>query len=185
VKIHKNNDILNNLLDKASGYEYIAEKIERTRMIDEIDLKILKILQKKARIPNVEVARQVGMAPSAVLERIRKLEKQGIIDGYEVRLNPLRFSRNLVAFISVTVDRQNEETLVGRMLTALPEVQEVHYVAGDDAFLIKVRVSDTDELGRFVRDKISSIDTVQATRTAIVLSTYKETARIPIGAVPT
>ena len=57
-------------------------------MIDETGLKILKILQEKARIPNVEVARQVNMAPSAVLERIRKLEKQGFIDGYEVRLNP-------------------------------------------------------------------------------------------------
>ena len=153
--------------------------------MDGIDLKILKILQKKARIPNVEVARQIGMAPSAVLERIRKLEKQGIIDGYEVRLNPFRFSRNLVAFITVTVDRPNEEIQVGRMLAAIPEVQEVHYVAGDDAFLIKVRVSDTEELGHFVRDKISTIDTVQATRTAIVLSTYKETARIPIDAVPT
>ena len=57
-------------------------------MIDEISLKIIKILQNKARIPNVEVAREVGMAPSAVLERIRKMEKQGFIDGYEVRLNP-------------------------------------------------------------------------------------------------
>ena len=60
-------------------------------MIDDISLKILKILQEKARIPNVEVARQVGMAPSAVLERIRKLEKQGIIEGYEVRINPEYF----------------------------------------------------------------------------------------------
>ena len=60
-------------------------------MIDDISLEILKILQEKARIPNVEVARQVGMAPSAVLERIRKLEKQRIIEGYEVRLNPKIF----------------------------------------------------------------------------------------------
>jgi len=70
-------------------------------MIDDISLKILKILQEKARIPNVEVARQVGMAPSAVLERIRKLENQGFIDGYEVRLNPQRFAKSLVAFLKV------------------------------------------------------------------------------------
>ena len=70
-------------------------------MIDQISLKILKILQEKARIPNVEVARQVGLAPSAVLERIRKLENQGIIDGYEVRLNPQRFAKSLVAFVNV------------------------------------------------------------------------------------
>ena len=72
-------------------------------MIDAVSLKILKILQEKARIPNVEVARQVGMAPSAVLERIRKLERQGFIDGYEVRLNPKRFAKSLVAFVRVKI----------------------------------------------------------------------------------
>ena len=75
-------------------------------MIDEISLQILKILQEKARIPNVEVARQVGMAPSAVLERIRKLEKNGYIDGYEVRLNPKRLRRDLIAFITLTISRK-------------------------------------------------------------------------------
>ena len=67
-------------------------------MIDETNLNILKILQEKGRIPNVDVARQVGLAPSAVLERIRKLEKHKIIGGYEVRLNPKFFARGLVAF---------------------------------------------------------------------------------------
>jgi Lrp/AsnC family leucine-responsive transcriptional regulator len=78
-------------------------------MIDAVGLKILKILQEKARIPNVEVARQVGMAPSAVLERIRKLEKQGFIDGYEVRLNPKRFAKSLVAFVRVKINKLGDE----------------------------------------------------------------------------
>ena len=149
-------------------------------MIDEVSLKILKILQKKARIPNVEVARQVGMAPSAVLERIRKLEKQGFIDGYEVRLNPKRFSKSLVAFVKVKLKKLGEEIKVGETLSQIPEVQEVHYVAGEDAFLVKIRAADTEELGRITRDKIASIAAVHSTRTAIALSTYKETARIPI-----
>jgi len=149
-------------------------------MLDDISLKILKILQEKARIPNVEVARQVGMAPSAVLERIRKLEKQGFIDGYEVRLNPKRFSRSLVAFVKVKIKKLSDEIKVGEKLFLIPEVQEVHYVTGEDSFLIKVRVADTEELGRLTRDKIASIAAVQSTQTAIVLSTYKETARIPI-----
>ena len=149
-------------------------------MIDEISLKILKILQEKARIPNVEVARQVELAPSAVLERIRKLEKQGFIDGYEVRLNPKRFSRSLVAFVIVATQKGTDEKQVGKKLSEMPGVQEVHYIAGEDAFLVKVRVSDNEELGRFIRDKISSIKAVKSTRTSIVLSTYKETARIPI-----
>ncbi len=149
-------------------------------MIDEISLKILKILQEKARIPNVEVARQVGLAPSAVLERIRKLEKQGIIDGYEVRLNPKRFAKSLVAFVSVKLKKPADEIKVGKQLAHIPEVQEVHYVAGDDVFLVKVRVADTRALGRLARDNIASNAAVQSTQTSIVLSTYKETAKIPV-----
>ena len=152
-------------------------------MIDGVSLKILKILQKKARIPNVEVARQVGMAPSAVLERIRKLEKQGFIDGYEVRLNPKRFAKSLVTFVTVKLKNLNAEIKVGQTLSKLPEVQEVHYVAGEDALLVKVRAADTEALGGLIRDKIAVIQGVQSTRTAIVMSTYKETARIPIDKI--
>ncbi|MCP4719899.1 MAG: winged helix-turn-helix transcriptional regulator, partial [Desulfobacteraceae bacterium] len=64
--------------------------------MDKTDLQILQILQKKARIPNVEVARTIGMAPSAVLERIKKLEARGIIEGYEVRLNPEMFNCTMI-----------------------------------------------------------------------------------------
>jgi Lrp/AsnC family leucine-responsive transcriptional regulator len=152
-------------------------------MIDAVSLKILKILQKKARIPNVEVARQVGMAPSAVLERIRKLEKQGFIDGYEVRLNPKRFAKSLVAFVRVKIKKLGDEKKVGEKLTRIAAVQEVHYVAGEDAFLVKVRAADTEDLGGLIRDKIAAIASVRSTQTAIVLSTYKETARIPIEIV--
>ena len=149
-------------------------------MIDETNLNILKILQEKARIPNVDVARQIGLAPSAVLERIRKLEKQKIIDGYEVRLNPKRFGRGLIAYITVKTDEHADEIEIGKKLAYRPHVQEVHYVAGEDAFLVKLRGSDTEEIGRLVRDTIRSIDGVKLTKTAIVMSTYKETAQFPI-----
>ena len=115
-------------------------------MIDETSLKILKILQDKARIPNVEVARQVGLAPSAVLERIRKLENQGIIDGYEVRLNPKQFLKSLIAFITVKSDAEADIEEIGRKLALLPEVQEVHHMAGEDGCLVKVRVLDPETL---------------------------------------
>ena len=154
-------------------------------MIDDISLKILKILQEKARIPNVEVARQVGMAPSAVLERIRKLEKTGLIDGYEVRLNPERFGKAQVAFIHLRIEgRTPTEILVDR-LAALAPVQEIHYVAGQDSFLLKVRVTDTNALGRLVREEIAPMEGVVSTDTTIVMNTFKESARIPIDeAVP-
>ncbi len=149
-------------------------------MIDDISLKILKILQEKARIPNSKIARQVELAPSAVLERIRKLEKQKIIEGYEVRLNPKFFAKGLIAFVSVKTDKHANEIEVGEKLARRPQVQEVHYVAGEDAFLVKLRGADTAEIGRLIRDTIKSIDGVQLTKTSIVLSTYKETAQFPI-----
>jgi Lrp/AsnC family transcriptional regulator, leucine-responsive regulatory protein len=149
-------------------------------MIDVISLNILKILQDKARIPNVEVARQVGMAPSAVLERIRKLEIQGFIDGYEVRLNPQRFRRSLVGFVHISVAATFDGQDVAIGLADIDEVQEVHFVAGDDGFLIKVRVAGPTELDTLIRKRIRSIPGVCHTRSQIVLSTTKETARIPI-----
>lgn len=149
-------------------------------MLDEISLNILKILQEKARVPNVEVARQVEMAPSAVLERIRKMERQGIIDGYEVRLNPGQFNRRQIAFIEIQTRSVGDRPHIGQELAAIPEVQEVHYVAGGDCYLVKLRVADTAELADVIRGKIAVIDEVVSTRTTTVLQTYKETARIPI-----
>ena len=149
-------------------------------MLDDISLKILNILQEKARIPNVEIARRIEMAPSAVLERIRKMERQGIIDGYEVRLNPAQFDRRQIAFIEIRTHTVGDSPKTGHELAAIPEVQEVHYVDGDDCYLVKVRVADTAELAAVIREKIAPIGEVISTRTTTVLLTYKETARIPI-----
>lgn len=150
-------------------------------MIDDISMEILKILQDKARIPNVEVSRQVGLAPSAVLERIRKMEKTGIIDGYEVRLNPERFSRSQISFIHITTRlHDSDKGAIGEQLAALPEIQEVHFIAGEDGYLVKARTANTEELGDLLRNQISRIEGVVSTRTTTVLHTYKETSRIPI-----
>lgn len=148
-------------------------------MLDEIDLQILRILQEKARIPNAEVARQVGMAPSAVLERIRKLEERGIIEGYEVRLNPEAFSQGLAAFLFIEVDSDGNGQL-GDRLAHVAGVQEVHQVAGPDGYLIKLRVTNPGELGRILREEIQHFPGVRATRTQIVLNTVKETRRIDL-----
>lgn len=148
--------------------------------MDSIDFKILKILQEKARIPNVEVSRTIGMAPSAVLERIKKLEAQKIIDGYEVRLNPERFHRSMIAFIQIQISPPSMGCETGETLALLEEVQEVHFLAGDDCFLIKLRVRDTIELEEIIRSRIAAIPAVIGTKTFVCLSTYKETARIPL-----
>jgi Lrp/AsnC family leucine-responsive transcriptional regulator len=148
-------------------------------MLDAISLEILNILQKKARIPNIEVSRQVGLAPSAVLERIRKMEKQGLIDGYEVRLNPEQFNRAQVAFVHIKTNPSMSDK-VGSELSLIPEIQEVHFVSGSDCFLVKIRSADTTALGQLLQEKITTIDGVLSTSTETVLATVKETSRIPL-----
>lgn len=152
-----------------------------SRTIDDIDHQILNILQDKARIPNAEVARQVGMAPSAVLERIRKLEERGIIEGYEVRLNPVPFEQGLAAFVFVDIDRVSGNGSLERQLTEVPGVQEVHQVAGDDGYLLKIRAADPKSLGLLLRDRLLTIKGVRSSRTQMVLNTVKETRRIDLG----
>ncbi|MCP3888095.1 MAG: Lrp/AsnC family transcriptional regulator [Desulfobulbaceae bacterium] len=148
-------------------------------MLDEVSLEILKILQEKARIPNVEVSRRIGLAPSAVLERIRKMENQGIIDGYEVKLNPEKFNRTQVAFVHVKVNVPMDE-IVGERLSKIPEIQEIHFVSGSDSYLIKIRTSDNHALCNILQQQISTIEGVISTNTETVLSTIKETNRIQL-----
>jgi len=146
--------------------------------MDNTDLQILKILQKKARVPNVEVARKIGMAPSAVLERIKKLEAQGVIEGYEVRLNPNVFKGSMIAFIQIKVAFPGQLIKTGEKLSKIEQIQEVHFLAGEDCLMVKLRVSDNLELETILRTQIASLDIVKETKTLIALSTLKESAKI-------
>ncbi|HYJ32929.1 MAG TPA: Lrp/AsnC family transcriptional regulator [Candidatus Binatia bacterium] len=149
-------------------------------MIDAVDREILSILQENARTSNVEVARRIGLAPSAVLERIRKLEKRGVIRGYEPRLNASALGSPLLAFIFVHADEKIGGLEIGRKIAKFPEVQEVHQVAGEDCYLVKVRIADTDALGRLLRDSFGALPAIRTTRTTIVLSSVKESAQMPL-----
>ena len=151
-----------------------------TRTIDAIDQRILDMLQSNARIPNAEIARTVGMAPSAVLERVRKLEEHGLIRGYAADLDPALLGRGLLAFVFVRGDEPPGTAGLGEALAAIDAVQEVHHVAGEDCYLVKVRVPDTTELSVVLRERIGALPNVRSTRSTIVLGTVKETGRIPV-----
>jgi Lrp/AsnC family leucine-responsive transcriptional regulator len=155
--------------------------MEDARMIDEIDRTIMMILQQDARTSNADIARQVGMAPSAILERIRKLEARGLILRYEARLNPRPLDLGLLAFIFVRVEERLNTMAAGELLASFPEVQEVHHIAGEDCYLIKVRVADTESLGRLLRERFGAVPSIRSTRTTIVLSTLKESATLPVA----
>mgnify|MGYP001594545933 FL=1 len=149
-------------------------------MIDGTDRTILMMLQENARVSNAEIARQVEMAPSAVLERIRKLEDRGVIKGYAAHLDPRALGQGLLAYVLVRTDCGAWQAETAAKIAALPEVQEVHHIAGEDCFLVKVRTRDTAALGSLLRDRVSAIEAVRSTRTTIVLDTVKETTEIDL-----
>lgn len=129
---------------------------------------------------NAEIARRLNMAPSAIFDRIRKLEERGLIAGYEARLNARALGLGLTAFIFVRGDDGVGDTRTGALLARIPDVQEVHHVAGEDCYLVKVRVADTDALAVLLRERIGAIASVRSTRTTIALGTVKETYQLPL-----
>lgn len=132
----------------------------------------------------VEIAREVGLAPSAVLERMRKLETRGVIRGYAALVNPRAVGLGMLAFVAVRTAEVAGEEKVGQDLASVPEVLEVHHVAGDDCFLVKVRARDAEHLGELLKTSIGRIAGVRSTRTTIVLGTLKESAQLPLLDAP-
>ena len=124
----------------------------------------------------------IGMAPSGVLERVRRLETRGVISGYELRLDPAAVDRELLAFVFVQADEPPGEMVTGERLATIPDVLEVHHVAGEDCYLVKVRVAGTTNLGELLRCEFGAIPSVRSTRSTIVLDSMKETLNLPIEA---
>jgi Lrp/AsnC family leucine-responsive transcriptional regulator len=149
-------------------------------MIDATDLHILELLQKNARETQAEIARAVGLAPSAVLERVRKLEARGTVRGYTAQIDPRALGLGLLAFVAVRSEESGAENRIAQALSEHPEVLEVHHVAGDDCYLIKVRARDAEHLGQLLRTRFARIPGVRSTRTTIVLETVKETSQLAL-----
>ena len=150
------------------------------RTIDETDIRILSILQENARTTQADIAKAVGLAPSAVLERVRKLEAKGAIRDYVALIDPRLAHRSLLAFVAVRTNEYGPEQPSAQALAQIPEVLEIHHVAGEDCFLLKVRAKDAEHLGQMLRRQIAAVPGVTSTRTTIVLETVKETCRVPL-----
>ena len=148
--------------------------------LDKIDLNILKLLQTNARISNVDLARELNMAPSGVLERVKKLEQKQVIRQYTVRLNPAPLQQKLLAFIFMRAADGLGCSTTGKELATIPEVQEVHHIAGEDCYLIKVRTADSASLMELMRTRFSKLPNILSTRTTIVLETVKEEQQLII-----
>jgi len=149
-------------------------------MIDSIDKQILNLLQSDGRMANKEISHRVGLVQSATCERLRKLREKGIIQSYEIRIDPEKVSCGLVAFVFVRTDEIAGGWEVGKELSELEEVQEVYNIAGEDCYLLKIRTKNTLTLSRLLRKRIGALKEVISTRTTIVMESYKETNRISL-----
>lgn len=152
--------------------------------LDPVDCQILRLLQGNARIANAEISREIGLAPSATHSRTRKLEERGVVVGYEARLDPKQVGLGLLAFVFIkSVTPIGREFAVAETLASMPEVLEVHHVAGEDGILAKVRARDTASLYDLVLLRIGSIEGVENTRTVITFRTLKETTTVAVAPV--
>jgi Lrp/AsnC family leucine-responsive transcriptional regulator len=149
-------------------------------LLDKTDLHILQLMQENARIPNVDMAKKLEMAPSAVLERVKKLEQRKVIRHYTTSVNPAAVDQKLLAFIFIKTRESLDCGAVGIALAKIPEVQEVHNIAGDDCYLVKVRTADSASLIALMRAKFSRIPNIHSTKTTIVLETVKEEQKLMI-----
>jgi len=148
--------------------------------LDSTDLRILQLMQDNARIPNVDMAKRLEMAPSAVLERVKKLEQKKVIRHYTTNIDPIAVEQKLLAFIFIKTNDGMGCSITGPALARIPEVQEVHNIAGEDCYLVKVRVADSASLIALMRNEFARIPTIQSTKTTIVLETVKEEQKLQI-----
>ena len=150
--------------------------------LDKIDARILRALQADGRISNLKLAETVHLSPTAVLERVKRLTRDGFILGYEARLNPDRLGAGLLVFIEVVLDRTTHDAM-GIFKAAVqmrPEILECHLVAGGFDYLIKTRVADMQAYREFVGSVIWALPGVRETRTYAVMEEVKNTTMLPI-----
>jgi Lrp/AsnC family leucine-responsive transcriptional regulator len=144
-------------------------------LLDEIDRKLLALLQEDDRVPVVELGKAIGVAPSTLNDRIRRLVKQGIITGFHAQVSAEKLGLDLLAFVFVGwSDHATEKEFLKRIGT-VPEVLECHHVTGAWNYLLKVRLKTTRDLETFFSSVVKDVPGLQRTETLIVLSSPKET----------
>ena len=157
--------------------------------LDDVDLKILSMLEKDARLSNAALAEAVGLTASSVHERVKKLENRGVIKGYVAVVDPAAVGRQITAFIRLTVGTSrgagyhDARQGVAGICHERSEILECHHVAGEDCYILKVRTGSPQELEQLL-EVIRSDNDVQRSVTAIVLSTAKETTAVVPAPAP-
>ena len=150
-------------------------------MLDQIDLKILYILQNNGRTRLAEIAGEVELSTPAVMERVKKLETGGIIKGYQALLDGKKVGKDIAAFIGVSIGHQRDIDGFAQRMLQYDDVLECHHVTGDESFILKVRSANTGSLEKLLGE-IRSVEGVTRTVTKVVLSTAKESQSLKLDA---
>jgi len=165
----------------------MAATPNKTRRLDDTDLRILALVQRDGKLAQAEIAKRVGLSTAAVNERLKKLEKAGVIRRYAALVDPAAVGAAMTAFVEVFIEHPRHERVFIESMLGLDEVQECHYVTGESSLLLKVRVRDVESLQALLLHRLNRLEGVRQTRTLIVLSTLKEECLVPIevkGEVP-
>ncbi|UKJ72497.1 Lrp/AsnC family transcriptional regulator [Azospirillum brasilense] len=149
--------------------------------MDDIDRKIIAHIQQDGRASYADIGTAAGLSVSAVNERLKKLQANGVIQGWGARLSPKAAGLDVLAFVEVLLDRPAHDAPFRDAMRATPAVQECHHVTGDWSYLLKVRVADTEALERFLSDRLKALPGVVRSHTVIALSSVKETPILPIA----
>ncbi len=154
-----------------------------TAGFDPIDLRILDVLQRDARIANVDLARQVHLSPSPCLSRVRRLEESGVIKQYVSLLDPRKLGLTVSVFIQVSLEKQIEAALevFERSIGDRPEVMECYLMTGDADYLLRVVVPDLQSLERFILDHLTKIPGVASIKSSFALKQVKYQTALPLG----
>jgi Lrp/AsnC family leucine-responsive transcriptional regulator len=156
--------------------------MQSNNKLDDIDRKILNILQENGRITNTELASRVGISPPPMLERVKKLEKKGIIKKYVALVDPDAIGKGTMALVSVSLDRHLIKSIdqFTRAMQKLPEVMECYHITGEEDYILKVAIKDIREYEDFILKKLTKIPAIDKIKTSFVLSTVKYETKFPV-----
>lgn len=150
--------------------------------LDRIDRRILQALQDDGRIPNLKLAEQVALSPTAVLARVQRLTRDGYILGYEARLNPALLGAGMLVFVEVLLDRTTPNVFeqFKAAVQVRPEILECHMVAGGFDYLLKTRAADMEAYRQFAGTVLWQLPGVRETRTYAVMEEVKHSTKLHI-----
>ena len=152
------------------------------KVLDEIDRRILAVLQNNARVANVDLARQVGVSTSPCWRRVRELEETGVISRYVTLVDPVALGLQVNIFVQVTLEKQIEAALeqFERAVLARPEVMECYLMTGDADYYLRVVVEDLSAYERFLMDQLTRVQGIANIRSSFALKQVKYTTALPL-----